>query len=83
MSASILDRVPVPRPPGDCPALRRIAALCFALETNASDRHTAARLQASVARLYALTADEFDHVLGTFPLVAEADRQLAAEAFRA
>lgn len=38
-------------------------------------------LQATVARLYRLTRDEFEHVLGTFPLVDVAVRNATLSAF--
>jgi hypothetical protein len=41
----------------------------------------AARLDALVARLYQLAADEFAYVLSTFPLVDQADRDAAFREF--
>jgi hypothetical protein len=41
-----------------------------------------AELQALVARAYGLRAPEFEHILGTFPLVAEATRQASAHELR-
>jgi hypothetical protein len=41
-----------------------------------------AELQALVARAYGLRAPEFEHILGTFPLVAEAARQASAHELR-
>jgi hypothetical protein len=35
-----------------------------------------------VAKLYGLTSDEFEHVLGTFPLVNKEVRQRALAIFR-
>jgi hypothetical protein len=40
-----------------------------------------ALLQATAAEAYKLTIDDFRHVLGTFPLVAESERAEALEAF--
>lgn len=42
-----------------------------------------AELDGLVAHLYDLTEDEFRHILGTFPLVAQAAKDAALEAFRA
>jgi hypothetical protein len=40
-----------------------------------------AALQALAARLYGLDAADFEHVLGTFPLVPQATREAALRAF--
>jgi hypothetical protein len=40
-----------------------------------------AEVQAIAARLYGLTPGDFEHVLGTFPLVPAATRQAALEMF--
>jgi hypothetical protein len=39
------------------------------------------RLQALAARAYKLSAEEFSHVLGTFPLVPERERAAALREF--
>ncbi len=53
----------------------------------AHDPSERARLRAEidglVAHLYGLSAEEFDHVLASFPLVAESVKAAAREAFRA
>jgi len=41
-----------------------------------------ARLNALVAGCYQLTTQEFEHVLGTFPLVPSADRNAALREFQ-
>ena len=41
-----------------------------------------AEIDGLVAHLYGLTEDEFAHILGTFPLVAEPVKQAARNAFR-
>ena len=46
----------------------------------ALDRRTG--LQALVAVLYRLSAHEFGHILGTFPLVDEADKRAVLREFR-
>jgi hypothetical protein len=51
------------------------------LTRDAADREAAAAHQALAARVYGLTAAEFEHVLGTFPLVDRADRDLALQVF--
>ena len=55
------------------PCFGRLAALSRTLSTGSSraeDTPEYAELQAIVARLYDLTADDFTHILDTFPLVA-------------
>ena len=42
-----------------------------------------AALQARVAHLYRLSADEFAHVLASFPLIDAAQREMARQAFDA
>lgn len=83
VSASIVGRLPVPRPAGGSTAVKIIAALCSTVMSDVHDRRAEARLQAAVARLYGVTREEFDHVLSTFPLIAAADRRLAARALLA
>ncbi len=41
-----------------------------------------AEIDALVARLYGLTEAEFTHILGTFPLVDLATKQLTLETYR-
>lgn len=51
--------------------------------TDATERaQLRAELDGLVAHLYGLTESEFAHILGTFPLVAEAVKQAARQAFR-
>jgi hypothetical protein len=71
VTAGIVSRLPVPYPPADSPLRRRIASLSLRLQRSPEPERAPeyARLQAAVARLYDLTADEFRHVLATFPLV--------------
>ena len=42
---------------------------------------TAPRLNARVAQLYQLSRQEFEHVLATFPLIRQADRDAALKCF--
>ena len=80
VTTGIVERLPVPRPdrrPGAC---LEIAALARLLARK-PDVHRWARLNARVAGLYQLSVAEFTHVLGTFPLVPERERELALLAF--
>jgi hypothetical protein len=82
VTTAIIARLPVPRPPQDSEAFRDVAALSVRLSAVPHDRAAAAQLQARVARLYGLSAEEFQHVLNTFPLVPIEERERAMEEFR-
>jgi hypothetical protein len=82
VTTSIIARLPVPRPAEDSAAFRDVAALSVRLSAAPGDRAAASRLQARVAQLYELTANEFQHVLDTFPLVPAEERVAAMEEFR-
>jgi hypothetical protein len=73
VTVSIIERLPVPRPPVQSPVFRRIAALTDRVMTTRSTRAIAA-INASVAHLYQLSSGEFQHVLDTFPLVPVEER---------
>jgi hypothetical protein len=83
VTVGIVAALPVPRPGYASPAYRAIADLAatlIAARGEAGDARMA--LQAEVARLYALTVEEYAHVLGTFPLVPSEERDGALDAFR-
>ena len=84
------DLVPGHRPgvrTGPVPCFRAfdaLAALTRALLDGAhppEEMDEYAQLQALVARLYGMGPTEFDHVLSTFPLVADATRARVRDAF--
>ena len=83
VSASVLERLPVPWLPPRRTALGRIAELAARLATttpiDVGGAH--ATLQADVARLYGVTRDQLAHLLGTFPRIPIADRQAVLDAF--
>jgi hypothetical protein len=80
VSAGIIARIPVPRPPVDAPVIASIGGLALALRHDSPDwAHEYARLQVMVARLYGLSRDDFEYVLGTFPLVENAIKQECLE----
>ena len=81
VGAGVIARLAVPRPPRESAAFRGISAIAAALCAGSPDAAALAKLQALVARLYGLTADQFVHVLATFPLVDRAVRDAAAAAF--
>jgi N-6 DNA Methylase/Eco57I restriction-modification methylase len=81
VTVSIIERLPVPVIAPDLPAFRALAALSARLSKQPQDENAAASLQARVARLYGLDRTEFQHVLGTFPLIPIAERSAALTAF--
>ena len=81
VTAAIMDRLPMPKPPAGSPALRRISALCRSLQRRC-DPGVHARLQAGAAQVYGLNEREFAHVLAAFPLVPQQERAAALSAFR-
>jgi hypothetical protein len=80
VTTSTIERLPIPGKDKAPRAVREIAALARRLARR-RDPARAARLQALVAGLYQLTIAEFDHVLGTFPLVPRAERDAARQQF--
>ncbi len=73
VTTRIVSRLPVPRPPAHSASYTRVADLCARLLQSPAPQHDSAypALQAVVARLYRLTADELRHILSTFPLIDE------------
>ena len=80
VTTATVERLPIPRRDDGPRAFRRIAALARILRRR-DDAAAAARLQALAAGLYDLSVEEFEHVLGTFPLVARAEREAALKAY--
>lgn len=74
--ASLIHELPVPAPAPTDPLFLEIRDLARAARDSEEAR---AMLQAAVAELYRLSAEQFSHVLGSFPLVARADRDAALE----
>ena len=83
VTASLMSRLPVPVVPPDDPRFDRLNLLSHVL-TSAADVDAAveyAELQAIAASLYGLSAQEFEHVLRTFPLIPQATRLAAYARF--
>ena len=76
VTTATVERLPIPRRDDGPRAFREIAALARRLAHHA-DPLAFARLQALVAALYQLSAAEFGHVLGTFPLIPREERDAA------
>src|SRR5262249_29284994 len=80
VTTAIVERLPVPKATETPAAFRQISALGRLLSRR-SDAGAAARLQALVAVLYQLGPEEFGHIVQTFPLVSDAERDAALRAF--
>ena len=80
VTAAVLARLPVPRPPRDSTGFREVAALSRRLH-DAPSPDDLARLNARVADVYGLTPALFAHVLETFPLVPQVERSAALVRF--
>jgi hypothetical protein len=86
VTVAITSRLPVPVVAEDDPAAVRLADLARALSDATSAVETMseyAELQALVAALYGLSKEEFEHVLGTFPLIPVSVREATFAAFSA
>ena len=80
VTTAIVERLPIPTRDQAPRAIREIAAIARQL-TRRPDAEAVARLHARVAELYQLTRDEFSHVLSTFPLIPQEERDAALQAF--
>jgi N-6 DNA Methylase len=80
LTTSLIEDLPVPAWTGD-EEQRRISRLARRLGRHPASARSLSALQAAVARLYRLDAAMFAHVLAGFPLVPEADRRRALDAF--
>ncbi len=78
VTAALMARLPVPRPPDESPAFRRLAALSRGLADTGLEAgpEEYARLNATAARLYGLTGDDYAHVVNSFPLLPRPLREL-------
>jgi hypothetical protein len=77
--ASAIHQLPVPILSRSCAAFERVASLARAA---AADDQARAEIHGRSAVLYGLDEADLVHVLGTFPLVPEAERQAALIAYR-
>jgi hypothetical protein len=82
VTSEMMDGLRIPKPARDDRMVRTIASLARRLSANPTDMAAYTWLQAAAASLYGLSEDEFEHVLGTFPLVAVDVRKACAEALR-
>jgi hypothetical protein len=80
VTTAIVERLPIPPLDQAEPRFREICALARLLAKRPSPRASAC-LNACVARLYGFTAAEYEHVLGTFPLVPREEREQCFQEF--
>ena len=80
LGSRTIEDLRVPKPARDSAIFREIAELATRLRARPSPA-SVARLQALAALAYDLTADDFRHVLTTFPLIPESERSAALEQF--
>jgi hypothetical protein len=80
VTTSTLERLPIPTRDDAPAACSEIAGLARLLARR-QDEATFAALNARVAELYQLSRVEFEHVLSTFPLIAQKERDAALDAF--
>ncbi len=76
VTTTTIEGLPIPRREDAPRAFREIAALARLLGRR-SDSAALARLHARAAELYQLSTAEFEHVLGTFPLIPREERDAA------
>lgn len=84
VTATLMSRLPVPVIRDGHPFFGRLVALTVTLmrETRpVEDLEEYAQLQALCAHAYQLSASEFEHILGTFPLIPAGVRAAALAAF--
>ena len=85
VTVALVSRLPVPLVRVGHPSFNRLSALSEALARSTlrvEDMEEYAELQAICAHLYSLRSEEFEHVLGTFPLIPAGVREAALELSR-
>jgi hypothetical protein len=82
VTTSIVEQLPIPGLVEARASFHEVATLARLLARR-DHRERRGRLDALAAMLYQLTESEFAHVLNTFPLVAQEDRDAALRIFRA
>jgi hypothetical protein len=71
VTASLMSRLPVPRPDRDSSEFRRLASLARDLERTGIDANWDAYIELNTlaARLYRLSRAQYEHIVSTFPLL--------------
>jgi hypothetical protein len=80
--AAVIHQLPVPVLPLDSGGFAAIVRLARAAAEHPAAAQVRAELQARVTLAYGLDDHDFVHVLATFPLVPEVEREAALSAFR-
>lgn len=75
VTAGLIARVPIPRPPRHAPDWRRVVRLTVQLLRAPDDELAHAALQATAARLYGLSASQYDRICADFPRLPEGLRR--------
>jgi hypothetical protein len=81
--AIVMDRLPVPPPGRPELAFAGIVSLSKHLAAHPEDPVARARLHATAARAYGITAADLSHIFSTFPLVSAKERTAALDVFSA
>jgi hypothetical protein len=84
VTVSLVSRLPVPTVPAGHPLFTRLAECSEAISIGsrpAEEMDEYGEIQAVAARLYRLSATQFEHVLGTFPLVPREVRERVFQKF--
>jgi N-6 DNA Methylase/Eco57I restriction-modification methylase len=73
VSSSLMLRLPVPHPRGHDPRFRDLARLAQSLARTGvdADEQSYVQINSISAALYGLTTSQYEHVVGTFPLLRE------------
>jgi hypothetical protein len=76
VTTALMARLPVPKPHSGSVTFRALAGHARSLERTGINGHETvyAQINAIAARLYGLTAKQYEHVLSTFPLLPQALR---------
>lgn len=84
VTAALMARLPVPRPPSGSLEFQELASLARELSSTGLDAAPGpyARLNAMVGAMYGLTRDDFAHVVDSFPLLPRALRERCAGAWQ-
>jgi len=80
--AAVIHQLPVPTPARDSDRFTEIVRLSRAAAADPRDAGCRAELQARVTHAYGLDERDFVHVLATFPIVPNEERDAALHAFR-
>jgi len=83
VSASLMARLPVPRPAAGSRPFKRLIALARELSKTGvtDDSEPYAELNAVAALLYGITPDQYGFILDTFPLIPKSQRDRCLAAF--